>query len=376
MIVGIPREIKDGENRVAITPAGVSALVAHGHTVLVEQGAGVSSGFDDAEYVACGATIAPTAAETWLRAEMVVKVKEPLESEWPYLRDDLVLFTYLHLASSRALTEAMLQSGVRGVAYETVQRTDGSLPLLEPMSEVAGRIAVQAGMFYLMANNGGRGILLSGVPGVPPAEVLVLGCGIVGFNAATLAVGLGAQVTVMDVKHEPLKYLDDIMHGRCITVYSTRANVARAAAYADLVIGAVLVAGARAPVVMDEAMVAAMRPGSVVVDVAVDQGGCIATTRPTSMSEPVYTRHGVLHYCVPNMPALVPRTSTYALTNATLPYVLAIADDGLEGAVGRDPALRLGLNTVGGRLTCPAVAEAFDLPYEPWAPGVGAGNQA
>ena len=368
MIVGVPREIKDGENRVALTPAGVSTLESRGHEVLVESGAGRGSGFLDQEYVDVGAEIVSEPAALWRRSAMVVKVKEPLEAEWGYLRDDLVLFTYLHLASSRPLTDALLASGVTGVGYETVQLFDGTLPLLVPMSEVAGRIAVQAGMQYLQAQYGGRGVLLSGVPGVPPAEVVILGCGIVGANAAALAVGLGAQVTVLDVRHEPLKRLDDIMHGRCVTVYSTKANIARAARYADLVVGAVLVAGARAPVVMDEAMVAAMKPGSVIVDVAVDQGGCIATTRTTSMSEPTFVKHGVVHYCVPNMPALVPRTSTYALTNATLPYILAIADHGLMSAVEEDPALLRGVNTAAGKLCCEQVAEAFELPaHEPLA---------
>lgn len=362
MVVGVPREIKDGENRVALTPAGASALTSAGHRVLVEAGAGAQSAFLDPEYREVGAEIVGAAAEVWQRAEMVVKVKEPLPTEWPYLRDDLLLFTYLHLASSQPLTNALLESGVTGVGYETVQQADGGLPLLVPMSEVAGRIAVQAGMYHLMATNGGRGILISGVPGVPPGEVVVIGAGVVGTNAATLAVGLGAQVTVLDVDHRRLKYLDDIMHGRLVTVYSTRANIERATRYADLVIGAVLVAGARAPIVVDEGVVKSMRPGTVVVDVAVDQGGCIATTRPTSLSEPVYTEHGVIHYCVPNMPALVPRTSTYALTNATLPYILAIAEHGLARAAAADPALALGLNTVAGQLTCPAVADAFGLP--------------
>jgi len=373
MIVGVPREIKDGEQRVALTPAGASALESHGHEVLLEAGAGAGSGFLDSEYAEVGAEIVASAADVWRRAQMVVKVKEPLESEWGYLRDDMVLFTYLHLASSRPLTDALLASGVTGVGYETVQLADGTLPLLVPMSEVAGRIAVQAGMQYLQAHYGGRGVLLSGVPGVPPAEVVILGCGIVGANAATLAVGLGAQVTVLDVRHEPLKRLDDIMHGRCVTVYSTKANIARAARYADLVIGAVLVAGARAPVVMDESMVAAMRPGSVIVDVSVDQGGCIATTRPTSMSEPTYLAHGVVHYGVPNMPAMVPRTSTYALTNATLPYVLAIADQGLAPAVRADAALALGVNVAGGQLCCEQVGQAFGLEVAKPLAVLGAG---
>ena len=361
MVIGVPREVKDGEQRVAVTPAGASALVEAGHTVLIERGAGFGIGFDDHEYESHGARLLDSAAEVWSRAGMVLKVKEPLPAEYGYLRPDLLLFTYLHLAGSEDLTRAMLASGVTGVAYETIQLADGSLPLLVPMSEVAGRIAVQAGMQYLQANYGGRGVLLSGVPGVPPAEVVVLGCGVVGVNAAALAVGLGAQVTVLDVRHERLKYLDDIMHGRCVTVYSTRANILRAARYADLVIGAVLVAGERAPVVMDEDAVRAMRRGSVIVDVAVDQGGCIATTRATSLSEPTYTEHGVVHYGVPNMPALVPRTSTLALTNATLPYALAIAGAGLPDAARRDPALALGVNVKAGQLTCPAVARTFGM---------------
>ncbi|MCC7491527.1 MAG: alanine dehydrogenase [Fimbriimonadaceae bacterium] len=362
MVVGVPREIKDGENRVALTPAGASALTEAGHRVLLESGAGAASHFSDAEYAEQGAALVD-AATVWRESELLCKVKEPLPAEFGYLRPGLTLFTYLHLASARELTLALVASGVCALAYETVQLPSGELPLLTPMSEVAGRIAVQAGMQYLMANQGGRGILLSGVPGVPPAEVVILGCGIVGINAATLAVGLGAQVTVFDINHARLKYLDDIMHGRCITIYSTRANIARAAAYADLVIGAVLVAGARAPVVMDAAMVAAMRPGSVIVDVAVDQGGCIATTRTTSLSEPVYREHGVIHYAVPNMPALVPRTSTFALTNATLPYVLAIAEHGLAGAAARWPELLAGLSTAHGRLTCQPVAEQYGLPW-------------
>lgn len=363
MIIGVPKEIKDGENRVALTPAGASALTHDGHTVLVQAGAGTASGFLDHEYTANGAQVVADAEEVWRRAEMIVKVKEPLPPEWPWLRRDLILFTYLHLASSEELTRALLDSGVIGVAYETVEDKRGGLPLLVPMSEVAGRIAVQAGMHYLMAVKGGRGILISGVPGVPPGEVVVVGCGVVGTNAATLAVGLGAQVTALDIDHARLKYLDDILRGRCVTVYSTRATIARAVRFADLVIGAVLVAGARAPIVIEEDHIREMRPGSVVVDVAVDQGGCVATTRPTSLSEPVYTVHGVIHYCVPNMPALVPRTSTYALTNATLPYLLAIAERGLVAAATADPGLKLGINTVGGEVTYPAVAEAFGLPY-------------
>ena len=364
MVIGVPREIKDGENRVALTPAGASALAHLGQQVLVETGAGAASGFPDSEYREHGAAVVDTAAEVWSRAAMVVKVKEPLPAEWPHLRDDLILFTYLHLASSRPLTEALLASGVIGVAYETVQLPDGGLPLLVPMSEVAGRIAVQAGMHYLQANLGGRGILISGVPGVLPGEVVIIGAGVVGTNAATLAVGLGAQVTVLDVNHARLKYLDDIMHGRCVTLYSTQANVTKMARQADLVIGAVLVAGARAPVVLGEEAIREMNPGTVVVDVAVDQGGCIATTRPTSLSDPVYRQHDVIHYCVPNMPALVPRTSTFALTNTTLPYIERIAAVGVDEALRTDPSVALGANVWRGELVCEGVAEAHDLPLQ------------
>ncbi len=361
MVIGVPKEIKQGENRVALTPAGASALLNGGHRVLVERSAGQASSFSDRDYAAVGVELVDAAAEVWRRANLVVKVKEPLPDEFDHLREDLTLFTYLHLASSVELTRELLNRGVTAIAYETVQKPDGGLPLLVPMSEVAGRIAVQAGMHYLQANNGGRGILISGVPGVPPAEVVIIGGGIVGANAATLAVGLGAQVTVFDVRHDRLKYLDDVMHGRCITVYSTKAGIAKAAEYADLVVGAVLVAGSKAPIVMDDEMVQAMRPGTIIVDVAVDQGGCVSTTKPTSHSDPVYTQFGVIHYAVPNMPALVPRTSTMALTNATLPYILAIADEGVRKAVATDPSLALGVSAVGGVCTSAPVAELFGL---------------
>jgi alanine dehydrogenase len=358
MIIGVPREIKDGEDRVALTPAGVHALVPAGHRVLVETGAGLGSGFTDEEYAAVGAQLLPV-AEVWGQAELLVKVKEPLAAELAYLRADLVLFTYLHLASSHELTEALLRSGITAIGYETVQRADGSLPLLVPMSEVAGKLATQVGAHCLEAQSGGRGVLIGGVPGVPPAEVVVLGCGSVGTNAAKVAVGMGASVTMLDINHGRLKYLDDIMSGRVVTVYSNSYNITRAVRYADLLIGAVLIPGARAPRLVSAEMVKCMKPGAVIVDVAVDQGGCIETIRPTSHSAPTYLEHGVLHYGVPNMPALVPRSSTLALTNATLPYMLALAERGVEAALATDPALAQGLNVRGGEIVHPAVKAAF-----------------
>ena len=361
MLVGVPREIKDGENRVAITPAGVSALRHHGHQVLVETGAGEGSGYDDAEYHDAGAEIAATAAEVFERAQLMLKVKEPLPPEYPLLRKDLVLFTYLHLASSEELTRSLLAAGITAIGYETVQTDSGALPLLIPMSEVAGKMAVQVGARYLECDFGGRGTLIGGVPGVPPAEVVIIGCGVVGINAAKVAMGLGAHVTILDVDHERLRYLDDIMHGNVITVYSNPYSVGRAARYADLLVGAVLVAGARAPKLVTEDMVRGMKRGAVIVDVAVDQGGCVETIRPTSHSNPVYTLHGVIHYGVPNIPAAVPRTATHALTNATLPYALDLADYGLDEALRRNAALRRGLNLRAGRVMHPAVAAAFGM---------------
>jgi len=361
MLVGVPREIKDGENRVAITPAGVSALRHHGHQVLVETGAGEGSGYDDAEYRDAGADIAATAAEVFERAQLMLKVKEPLPPEYPLLRKDLVLFTYLHLASSEELTRSLLAAGITAIGYETVQTDSGALPLLIPMSEVAGKMAVQVGARYLECDFGGRGTLIGGVPGVPPAEVVIIGCGVVGINAAKVAMGLGAHVTILDVDHERLRYLDDIMHGNVITVYSNPYSVGRAARYADLLVGAVLVAGARAPKLVTEDMVRGMKRGAVIVDVAVDQGGCVETIRPTSHSNPVYTLHGVIHYGVPNIPAAVPRTATHALTNATLPYALDLADYGLDEALRRNAALRRGLNLRAGRVMHPAVAAAFGM---------------
>lgn len=367
MRIGVPREIKDGENRVAITPAGVHLLCSgeRRHEVLVERGAGLASGISDEELQQAGAQMV-TAEEAW-SAELVLKVKEPLPSEYHYLRPDLVLFTYLHLASSLELTHALCESGVTGVAYETVQTADGRLPLLTPMSEIAGRLATQIGAQCLTAHEGGRGVLLGGVPGVPPADVVIVGCGAVGLNAAKVALGMGAQVTILDIDHDRLKYLDDVMSGRAITWYSTPFNVARAVRYADLLIGAVLIPGARAPHLVREEMVATMNRGAVIVDVAVDQGGCVESIRPTTHSAPTYESHGVLHYAVPNIPAAVPRTATFALTNATLPYVVSIANNGLAAAAKADPALARGINTMGGNIVHEAVAKAFGREPAPLA---------
>ncbi len=362
MIVGVPKEIKTLENRVALTPGGVESLTRRGHTVLVEQGAGLGSGISDDEYRAAGAEIV-SAKEAW-SAELVVKVKEPLPEEYGYLRRDLVLFTYLHLAASESLTQAMIRSGVTGIAYETVQLEDGSLPLLTPMSEVAGRMATQVGAYHLERPQGGRGILLGGVPGVAPGAVVILGGGTVGTNAAKIALGLGAQVYVLDINHRRLQYLDDVFGGRLITLTSTEANIKKAIRFADLVIGAVLIPGAKAPKLVTREMLAEMKEGAVIVDVAVDQGGCVETIHPTTHDDPTYVVDGVVHYGVANMPGAVPRTSTFALTNQTLPYLLRLAERGLE-ALKNDPALLKGLNTYDGKVTHPAVAEAFGLPYTP-----------
>lgn len=366
MVIGVPKEIKEGERRVALTPAGVHTLCRDGHRVLVEQGAGQGSGLQDEEYAREGAEILSSAEEVYRRAELVVKVKEPLEQEWPWLQEGQILFTYLHLASSERLTHALLERGIIGVAYETVETEEGRLPLLVPMSEVAGRMAVQVAMRFLETDYGGRGILLSGVPGVPPAEVVILGCGVVGLNAAKIAAGLGAHVTILDINHDRLKYVDDVLHGSVMTVYSNPYTIQRAVAYADVLIGAVLVPGARAPVLVSEEMVRRMKPGAVIVDVSVDQGGCVETIRPTTHTQPVYVLHEVLHYGVPNMPAAVPRTSTHALTNATLPYIRAIAAKGLPRAAQEDIALARGINLAYGSLTHPAVAESLGMPWRPW----------
>lgn len=361
MLVGLPKEIKDNENRVGMTPGAVKALTRRGHRVLVEKGAGIGSSLSDEEYQAAGAELVSNAADAW-SAQMVVKVKEPIHSEYQYLREDQILFTYLHLAADPELTQALLKSGATAIAYETVQTADRQLPLLMPMSEVAGRMATQVGASYLQKNNGGRGVLMGGVPGVAPANVAILGGGTVGANAARVAVGLGAQVTVLDISHDRLKYLDDIYRGQLQTRVSDEYNIEEVVTEADLVIGAVLIPGGRAPYLVTREMLSDMNPGSVIVDVAVDQGGCIETTRATTHSNPTYVVDGVLHYCVANMPGAVPRTSTFALNNQTAVYTLRLANEGLD-AVRHNPPLQHGLNTHQGKLTYAAVAEAFGLVY-------------
>jgi alanine dehydrogenase len=358
MIVGVPREIKPGEQRVALTPAGAHALAAAGHRVVFEKDAGAGSGIRDQEYTAVGAEIAGV-DEVWRRAEMILKVKEPMPAEYPRMRAGQLLFTYLHLAPAPELTKALRESDVIAVAYETVQRPDGSLPLLTPMSEVAGRLAVQEGAFYLGRAHGGRGILLGGVPGVPPGNVAVIGAGTVGLNAVRMAVGLGADVSILDVNPDRLRTVDDLYHGRVVTIMSNAYNHQAVVRRADLLIGAVLITGARAPVLVTAAMVATMKEGAVIVDVAVDQGGSVETIRPTTLLDPTYVVSGVVHYGVANMPALVPRTSTFALANATLPYVLALAARGPRDAVRADPALARGVNVWRGRVIHPAVASSL-----------------
>ena len=360
MRIGLPKEIKVKENRVALTPGGVATLVRRGHSVVVEVGAGVGSGIRDEEYRASGADLG-SAHDAWA-AEMVVKVKEPTRAEYAYLRPDLLLFTYLHLAADPALTNALLESGTTSVAYETVQSADGSLPLLMPMSEVAGRLSVQAGAYHLQKPQGGRGVLLGGVPGVQAGHVVIIGGGVVGTNAAKMAMGLGAKVTILDVSHRRLTYLDDVFFGKLTTMMSSEANIRSLLPEADLLIGGVLIPGARAPHLVTRDMLSLMQEGSVIVDVAVDQGGCVETIHPTTHDDPVYIVDGVLHYGVANMPGAVPRTSTFALTNQTLPYALNLADHGLD-ALRRDEALRKGLSTRNGKLTYRGVSEALELPY-------------
>ena len=362
MHIGVPKEIKAFENRVGLTPAGAGELVRRGHTVWVETSAGAGSGFEDADYTAVGAETKTSAAEIW-SSEMVCKVKEPLTPEFDYFRDDLLLFTYLHLAAERPLTEALLAKGVTAIAYETVQLPNRSLPLLTPMSEVAGRMAVQIGAHFLEKAHGGRGILLSGIPGVERGNVAVLGGGVAGVNAAKMAVGLGADVTILDISAERLRQLDDIFAGRVKLLMSNAANIAGAVREADLLVGAVLIPGSKAPTLVTEEMVKTMLPGTVIVDIAIDQGGCIETIdRVTSHSEPTYEKHGVVHYSVGNMPGAVPRTSTLGLTNVTLPYALKLADKGLE-ACQNESALQLGLNTLRGRVTHKGVADSLGYDY-------------
>jgi alanine dehydrogenase len=371
MIIGVPKEVKDHESRVGVTPGGVHALVAAGHTVLVEHHAGELSAFTDDEYQAAGAEIVGSAHDVWRLAEMVVKVKEPVEKEYRHFREGLVLFTYLHLAPVLDLTDALLTNKVTGIAYETVRDRAGTLPLLTPMSEVAGRMSVQVGAAYLEKEHGGRGVLLGGVPGVPPGNVVILGGGIVGTNAAKIALGLGARVTLIDLNLNRLRELDDIFGGRLYTLASNSYNIGRAVREADLVIGGVLIPGAAAPKLVTKAMVAKMKKGAVIVDVAIDQGGCIETARPTTHSDPSYLVDGVVHYCVTNMPAAVPNTSTLALTNATFPYLMKLAKLGANAAIQEDAGIAAGVNTFNGILTCKPVAESQHREWQPVSELVG-----
>jgi alanine dehydrogenase len=365
MIIGVPKEIKEGEKRVGMTPQGVDALVSHHHRVLVEKSAGMGSGFSDLEYGKTGAILVDKAKDIWNEAEMVVKVKEPLEPEFSLMRPGQVLFTYLHLAASRELTLKLMERRIVGIGYETVQGQDGSLPLLRPMSEIAGRASVLAGGMCLEARYGGRGVLLCGASGVPPAKVVILGAGVVGANACKVALGIGARVSILDIHPERLSYLHDITQGHIATFISNRMTIGEEIAGADLVIGAVLIPGAQAPKLVTRQMLKRMRPGSAVVDISVDQGGCFETTRPTTHENPTYIEEGIVHYCVANIPGAFPRTSTFALTNATFPYIHQIADKGFEKAMEENEALGKGLNLIDGRVVCQAVAESFGLDFIP-----------
>jgi len=364
MIIGLPKEIKDNESRVGLTPAGVKTLSDSGHTVLVEKNAGEGSGISDDEYSAANGQIVGTADEVWERGEMIVKVKEPVGPEYQRMREGQLLFTYLHLAPDQKLTQVMLERKVTGVAYETITNDEGHLPLLTPMSEVAGRMAVQVGAHYLQKPEGGRGVLMGGVPGVLPAKVVIIGGGVVGINSMKMAVGLGANVTVLDKNLDRLRYLDDIFGAKIKTLMSNDYNVQESIANADLVIGAVLIPGASAPHLVKKDMLKTMHKGAVIVDVAVDQGGCIETTHPTTHSNPTYYVEEVLHYCVANMPGAVPRTSTFALTNATLPFAVKLANKGFKDAISKDKHLKAGVNTYAGHITYEAVAESQGLPYK------------
>jgi alanine dehydrogenase len=363
MKIGVPKEIKTNENRIAVVPAGAEALVGAGHSVLVETGAGLGSGFGDEDFVAVGATIAPDADAVWRESEMIMKVKEPIKVEWPRMRKGQLLFTYFHFAADEELTRAHLKSGAVCVAYETVELPTRELPLLTPMSEVAGRMAVQEGAKYLEKLYGGRGVLLGGVPGVAPAKVVILGGGIVGINAAKMAAGLGAKVVILDISLERLRYLSDVMPANVQLIHSNRHNILEQIATADLVVGGVLIPGAKAPKLIRRADLSLMRPGSVIVDVAIDQGGCVETIHATTHENPTYVVDGVIHYGVANMPGGVPRTSTLALTNATLPYALQLANKGWKRALKDNPALLKGLNVADGRVTYAGVAEAFGMDF-------------
>jgi len=363
MLIGVPKEVKPDEYRVALTPAGAEMFTRAGHEMVIEKGAGLGSGFSDELYEDAGAAILDTADEIWAKAEMIMKVKEPIEPEWPSMRSDQVIFTYFHFAASEKLTRAVLDSGAIAIAYETVELGTGELPLLTPMSEVAGRMAVQEGAKYLEKPQGGLGVLLGGVPGVKAGQVLILGGGVVGTNAAKMAAGLGARVTIMDINLERLRYLDDVMPANVETLFSTRYAIRKQIQKADLIIGAVLIPGAKAPSLITKDDLSLMREGAVICDVAIDQGGCVETMEPTTHHDPVYTVNGVIHYAVANMPGGVPRTSTLALTNATLPYAIQLANKGWKQACRDDQALRLGVNVVDGHVTYRGVAEAFDLEY-------------
>ena len=368
MLIGVPKEIKTNENRVALVPAGAEALIGQGHKVFIEKGAGLGSGFTDAEYKKVGAKILPTSDAVWAKAEMIMKVKEPIKPEWPKIKKDQVLFTYFHYAADKALTQALMKTRSVTIAYETVELPNGDLPLLIPMSEVAGRMATQEGAKYLEKFFGGRGVLLGGVPGVKPAEVLVLGGGIVGTHAAKMACGMGAHVTIMDVNLNRLRELADIMPANCDVIYSNRQNILERLPTVDLLVGGVLLPGAKAPWLVTKKDLKLMQKGSVIVDVSVDQGGCIETTKPTTHENPIYEVEGVVHYGVANMPGAVPRTSTLALTNATLPYAIKLANKGWKQACLDDPALALGVNMVDGKITYKAVAEAFRMKSYDLAP--------
>jgi alanine dehydrogenase len=365
MLVGILKEIKTEENRVCMTPAGVEVMMANGHSVLVEKNAGSGSGFEDAAYLKAGAEVVETARAIFERSDMVMHVKEPLPAEYDLIREDQIVFTYLHLAAAEELTHALIKSKSINIAYETIQKADGSLPLLTPMSEVAGRMATQQGAKYLEMAQGGHGVLLGGVPGVDPGTVVVIGGGVVGVNAAKMACGLGAKVYILDMNLDRLRYLSDVMPANCIPLMASPATTRKLVKEADVVIGAVLVAGAKAPKLVTREMLKSMQKGSVLVDVAIDQGGCFETSRPTTHSDPIFEVEGIVHYCVANMPGAVAKTSTIALTNATLPYAVQIANKGWQGAMRENPEIKLGANVMNGKVTYQAVAETFGLEYTP-----------
>jgi alanine dehydrogenase len=365
MIIGVPKEIKTEENRVAVTPTGVAGFVARKHQVLIQQGAGSGSGLTDDAYQAAGATIVDSAKEVWDRADLIMKVKEPQQSEFPLMRQGQILFTYLHLAAAESVTHALLERKVTAIAYETIQLDDGSLPLLAPMSEIAGRLSIQVGAWCLQAENGGRGILIGGASGVRPANIVIIGAGMSGTSACQVAVGMGAHVSILDVNPNKLRYVHDILGGHVTTLMSNRANVEEAVVGADLVIGSVLIPGAQAPKLIPRALAKRMKAGAAFVDIAIDQGGCAETSRPTTLREPIYVEEELVHYCVTNMPAIVPHTSTYALTNSTLSYGLELANRGFPQALARNKALAKGLNTFDGKVTYEGVANALTLPYTP-----------